>query len=576
MTRKPFDFDKKKSALGLAGKVKKNWKEKEHEVEELGELGFVKNIAEKISWVVKQEVTVEEKKNKRDNSTYYTLEWKATPYLKNHVDVKVKDPIMKAHIEIFYQTDSLRRQGNYYQAKFNAAYHGSTDLPVNSEGISAILHQIEELYKKYNISSVDESYNLGLSSKVTSKYNTSVEDKTEDLADFNIEFEDKTTEFACNSRGIYTTKDARNVKDEDIDHLLGYTSIKRFNEFKYFTGLENISVAFILCDNLETVELPKNVKTLFKTFLCCSKLKRVKLNDGLKSIGRRTFESCRSLEKIYIPESVETIGILAFKDCFNLKEINIPSSLKNFPLDDSPFTGCEKLQKIYFNPSMDRNLLDKIKRSLLDIGLDNILFIENAEIQDIKESSSDGIVANKFKNHSNNLGLNKKVQKKFEKVDAIDNISDFVDLGLPSGNLWSKCNVGANVEIEYGDYFSQEEAIDNNEIGNKVPSKDDFEELCDHCSHELKRINGANGMEFISRSNRNSIFFPFAGGIFNDHSFNFQKTDGIYWTSSIRNEEEGYEFYVARGYVDPSAYNVRKYKFPVRTVLKNHTINKDK
>ena len=31
---------------------------------------------------------------------------------------------------------------------------------------------------------------------------------------------------------------------------------------------------------------------------------------------------------------------------------------------------------------------------------------------------------------------------------------EFIDLCLPSGILWAKCNVGAKTETEYGDYFA--------------------------------------------------------------------------------------------------------------------------
>ena len=31
--------------------------------------------------------------------------------------------------------------------------------------------------------------------------------------------------------------------------------------------------------------------------------------------------------------------------------------------------------------------------------------------------------------------------------------TDYVDLGLPSGRLWAKCNIGADEPYEYGDYF---------------------------------------------------------------------------------------------------------------------------
>jgi hypothetical protein len=30
---------------------------------------------------------------------------------------------------------------------------------------------------------------------------------------------------------------------------------------------------------------------------------------------------------------------------------------------------------------------------------------------------------------------------------------EYVDLGLPSGTLWAKCNVGASVETDYGNYY---------------------------------------------------------------------------------------------------------------------------
>ena len=31
---------------------------------------------------------------------------------------------------------------------------------------------------------------------------------------------------------------------------------------------------------------------------------------------------------------------------------------------------------------------------------------------------------------------------------------EYVDLGLPSGTLWAKCNVGAQNETDYGLYFA--------------------------------------------------------------------------------------------------------------------------
>lgn len=36
---------------------------------------------------------------------------------------------------------------------------------------------------------------------------------------------------------------------------------------------------------------------------------------------------------------------------------------------------------------------------------------------------------------------------------AINNM-ELIDLGLPSGTKWASCNIGANKQTEYGDYFA--------------------------------------------------------------------------------------------------------------------------
>ena len=41
----------------------------------------------------------------------------------------------------------------------------------------------------------------------------------------------------------------------------------------------------------------------------------------------------------------------------------------------------------------------------------------------------------------------------YEKENDPYNGHEYVDLGLPSGTLWAKCNVGAETETDYGLYF---------------------------------------------------------------------------------------------------------------------------
>ena len=122
------------------------------------------------------------------------------------------------------------------------------------------------------------------------------------------------------------------------------------------------------------------------------------------------------------------------------------------------------------------------------------------------------------------IGLNSKVKKKFDKVDAIDNISDYVDLGLPSGNMWAKCNVGAISEEEYGDYFTFDEA--NSQYS--LPSTEDYKELIENTSCEV----GKNGVVFTSKINGKSILFPLSGHCDSD-GFEFgKKRWAYYWTST--------------------------------------------
>ena len=40
------------------------------------------------------------------------------------------------------------------------------------------------------------------------------------------------------------------------------------------------------------------------------------------------------------------------------------------------------------------------------------------------------------------------------KNSTVEDVHEWVDLGLPSGTLWATCNVGANNPGEYGDYFA--------------------------------------------------------------------------------------------------------------------------
>lgn len=132
---------------------------------------------------------------------------------------------------------------------------------------------------------------------------------------------------------------------------------------------------------------------------------------------------------------------------------------------------------------------------------------------------------------------------------------EYVDLGLPSGNLWAKCNLGASAPEAYGDYYAWGEVEPkqeytypnhkwykegapslgftkyNNEdgklslededdaviqkLGNgwRTPTLADFRELTNqkYTTIEKTTLNGVAGYQITSKRNKKSIFIPCAG-----------------------------------------------------------------
>ena len=132
---------------------------------------------------------------------------------------------------------------------------------------------------------------------------------------------------------------------------------------------------------------------------------------------------------------------------------------------------------------------------------------------------------------------------------------EYVDLGLPSGNLWARCNLGASSPEAYGDYYAWGEVEPkqeytksnhkwykegapsqgftkyNNEdgkltlededdaviqkLGNgwRTPTLADFRELTNqkYTTIEKTTLNGVAGYQITSKKNKKSIFIPCAG-----------------------------------------------------------------
>ena len=98
----------------------------------------------------------------------------------------------------------------------------------------------------------------------------------------------------------------------------------------------------------------------------------------------------------------------------------------------------------------------------------------------------------------------------------------YVDLGLPSGTLWKNRN---EVDEEIGSFFTYEQA--KSRFGNKLPTKDQFQELKNKCSWSW------TGKGYIvTGPNGNSIVLPAAGYRGCRGSVGDVGSYGYYWSST--------------------------------------------
>ena len=185
-------------------------------------------------------------------------------------------------------------------------------------------------------------------------------------------------------------------------------------------------------------------------------------------------------------------------------------------------------------------------------------------------------------------------------------IPKMIDLGLPSGRLWADRNVGAKSPEDDGLYFSWGNVVghtandeynfdedeykktsgaklrdsyqpgysDNDaakrynlkfDIKSRMPRMVDFAELVEYCDHKWVEQNGVKGMQFTSRVNGNSIFFPASGLRYGVSLYN-RGSYGHYWSASLNSQADGYTLLFNSGGVNPANYDYRYNGFSVRAV----------
>lgn len=88
--------------------------------------------------------------------------------------------------------------------------------------------------------------------------------------------------------------------------------------------------AFSLCEQLETVKLPKNIQVIDAGAFQRTAINEIDLPESVRLIDNSAFDGCSELTEITIPGGVTEIGECSFLKCGKLKKVNIPESLRRF------------------------------------------------------------------------------------------------------------------------------------------------------------------------------------------------------------------------------------------------------
>lgn len=223
--------------------------------------------------------------------------------------------------------------------------------------------------------------------------------KIHDPADF-IEFEDDYTKNICVSKWDTNHDGELSYAEAAAVTSLGNTfknsSIKSFNEFKYFTGVTAFGSSITnspenciyYCKSLTSISIPKSVTSIGKyAFEGCSSLAKVEfasieqyfnityaayesnplhyahhlyingsevkdlvIPEGITSIPSQFFNGCTGFTSVTFPNTLTTIGSNAFSGCRSLTSLTFPNTLTS--INSGAFDSCSSLTSLTFPNSI--------------------------------------------------------------------------------------------------------------------------------------------------------------------------------------------------------------------------------
>jgi hypothetical protein len=313
----------------------------------------------------------------------------------------------------------------------------------------------------------------------------------------------------------------------------------------------------------------------------CQSLRTIKLPEGLTEIGSYSF-SGSGLYSIVIPNSVTTIQNAAFNGCRSLAVVVFGTGLQQ--VRHMSFYGCSSLSKIYcfktYPPELEHYTYSSWITGYLEYDVFDESHYSTVNIYVPYNCSSYYKSANywnqfssieEFDTNSFDESILNPILPPVYEING----HEYIDLGLPSGNLWATCNVGANSKEESGYYFAFGEtepkelylwsnykyangskntitkycsSSDYGTVDNKTkldneddaayvnwgnawhtPTREEGEELVNECLWTWMQVNGRNGYR-VTGPNGNSMFLPASGYMY--YYVNQDNVGGEYMESS--------------------------------------------
>lgn len=171
------------------------------------------------------------------------------------------------------------------------------------------------------------------------------------------------------------------------------------NAFNFCSNLEEIVLtepdalksigdyAFGNCVSLTAFDIPEEVNSIGAgAFYRCEKIKEITIPDSITEIGKDTFAYCSNLTEIVIPKNVETIGANAFQNCDKLKTVYLYNDKINIHKSAFTFAPVETLVLLEEADIISSSLLDAMPETLKNIVVsDDFMNIEPDAMEQCRE-----------------------------------------------------------------------------------------------------------------------------------------------------------------------------------------------